>query len=201
MNPTVEIILMSLAAFLSGSLPFSVWVVRVFAKKDLRQFGSRNPGATNAYHAGGAAVGLLALMLDVTKGVLPVTFADQVLGYTGWQLIPIAVLPVAGHAFSPILGFKGGKALAVLFGTWIGLTIWKVPVIALPVVVMAVRLVRPDVWGLLVTFAAVGLAILLWIQDPWLAGILALQIPIILWKYRSEFAERPHLRDAKLRRQ
>jgi acyl phosphate:glycerol-3-phosphate acyltransferase len=69
------------------------------------------------------------LLLDVTKGVLPSSSPDA-LGLDGVALALVAALPVAGAAFSPFLGFRGGKALAVTLGTWIGLTLWTIPLVA-----------------------------------------------------------------------
>ena len=66
---------------------------------------------------------VLAMALDISKGALPVGLAYQQWGIQDWRIIPITLAPVAGHAFSPFLGGKGGKALATAFGVWIGLAI------------------------------------------------------------------------------
>jgi acyl phosphate:glycerol-3-phosphate acyltransferase len=187
------IALVSLVAFLSGSLPFAVWTSRALAKRDVRAVGDGNPGAANAFRAGGVALGLAVLMLDVTKGVLPVVLARG-LGLDGLTLALAAVLAVAGAAFSPFLGFRGGKALAVTLGTWIGLTLWTIPLVAVVSIVAATLLIEPDGWAVAVALAAMLVGVLLWVPDPWSPFALLLQSGIILWKHRSELARRPSRR-------
>jgi acyl phosphate:glycerol-3-phosphate acyltransferase len=185
--------LVSLLAFLSGSLPFAVWTSRVLAKRDLRTVGDGNPGATNAFRAGGVALGTVVLLLDVSKGVLPVVLA-RVLGLDGPWLAPVAALTVAGAAFSPFLGFRGGKALAVTLGTWIGLTTWTIPLVAVVAIVAATLLIEPDGWAVAAALAAMLAGVLLWAPDPWWVAALLLQSGIILWKHRSELVRTPRRR-------
>jgi acyl phosphate:glycerol-3-phosphate acyltransferase len=182
--------LVSLVAFLSGSLPFSVWTLRALAGRDVRAVGDGNPGATNAFRAGGAGLGIVVLLLDVTKGVLPVVLA-RALGLDGPALALVAVLAVAGAAFSPFLGFLGGKALAVTLGTWIGLTLWTIPLVAVVAIVAATRLIEPDGWAVAATLTAMLVGVLLWVPQPWSGIALLLQAGIILWKHRADLARRP----------
>jgi glycerol-3-phosphate acyltransferase PlsY len=114
-----------LIAFLCGSIPFSVWLGKIFLGVDVRQFGDGNPGAANVFRSGSKVVGLLALILDVTKAAVPIGLSYFNLGVRGIPMFLIAIAPILGHIFSPFLGFHGGKALAVSLGVWIGLTIWK----------------------------------------------------------------------------
>jgi glycerol-3-phosphate acyltransferase PlsY len=180
-------------SFLLGSLPFSVWIGRLFSGRDVRAVGDGNPGATNTLKAAGWRAGLLALMLDITKGALPVGLAWVVFTWRGWEIVPLALAPVLGHAFSPFLGGKGGKALAVSLGIWIGLLLWKAPLYILPVLSLAYLIQDNAGWALaaaLVSLAA-GLSFeanaLFW----WLY---ALQAVLLLWKHRADFRQRPHLR-------
>jgi acyl phosphate:glycerol-3-phosphate acyltransferase len=185
--------LVSLAAFLSGSLPFAVWMSRVLARRDVRAVGDGNPGAANAFRAGGAGLGTAVLLLDVTKGVLPVVLG-RAFGLEGLPLALVAALPVAGAAFSPFLGFRGGKALAVTLGTWIGLTLWTIPLVAVVAIVAATLLIEPDAWAVAAALAAMLVGVLLWVPDPWWPFALLLQAGIILWKHRTELAVRPRRR-------
>ena len=154
MNPLIAVALAASVAFIGGSLPFAVWTLAVKTKRDVREVGDGNPGAMNVFRAGGVAVGLAVLLLDVTKGVLPVVLARDVLALDGWALALVAVLPVAGAAFSPFLAFRGGKALAVTLGTWIGLTTWTIPLVALVAIVTATLLIEPDGWAVAVALVA-----------------------------------------------
>lgn len=99
-------------AFLSGSIPSSVWLGKLVLDVDVRDFGDGNPGATNLFWAGSPLLGIVTLILDVGKAALPVGICHSVLGLGGAGMILISLAPVAGHMFSPFLGFKGGKALA-----------------------------------------------------------------------------------------
>src|SRR6185369_17175691 len=109
--------------FFSGALPFSAWLAHGLAGAELRQVGDGNPGAANAWKAGGWRVGALALVLDYLKGALPVAVAHFGWHLAGFPLGAVAVAPILGHAFSPFLKFRGGKGLTVTFGAWTGLTL------------------------------------------------------------------------------
>ena len=194
MNPPVEFALAALVAFIGGSLPFALWASRLAGAGDVRSVGDGNPGAMNAFRTGGAGLGIAVLLLDVTKGVLPIVFARDLLGLDGWVLALVAALPVAGAAFSPFLGFRGGKALAVLLGTWIGLTLWTIPLIALGTIVVATLLIEPDGWAVAVALAAMLLGVLAWVPGGWPVLTLLLQAGIILWKHRSQLAQSPRRR-------
>jgi len=186
--------LAALAAFGSGSLPFALWVGRRWLRRDVREVGDGNPGATNVYRAGGPALGATVLLLDVTKGVLPIVLARDVLDLSGAALALVAALPVAGAAFSPFLGFRGGKALAVLLGTWIGLTVWTIPLVAVASIVVATLLVAPSAWAVAAALAAMAVGVLLWVPGGWPLAALAIQSAIILWKHRVELAQPPRRR-------
>jgi acyl phosphate:glycerol-3-phosphate acyltransferase len=169
-----------------GSLPFSVWISRWLAGRDVRQVGDHNPGAVNALKAGGPLVGLLALILDVTKGALPVGLAYYAWQTRGWEITPIALAPIFGHAFSPFLRFRGGKALAVTLGVWIGLTLWRAPLaILLP---LSLTFLLVDNSGYAVIAATVGLGIYLLISRPddpiWFVYVI--QSFLIIWKHRID---------------
>jgi len=111
-----RVILWTAVGFVSGSIPFSPWLVRLLLGQDIRQYGDGNPGATNTWRAGGWRVGIVALLLDMVKGLLPVGLACSIVGISGWDLVPIALAPVLGHAFSLFLRLRGGKAVAASFG-------------------------------------------------------------------------------------
>lgn len=194
MNPPIEVALAVLVAFVGGSMPFAVWTGRVVVHRDVRAVGDGNPGAMNAFLAGGATLGVSVLLLDVTKGVVPVVLAKDVLALDGWSLAAVAVLTVAGSAFSPFLGFRGGKALAATLGTWIGLTHWTIPLIAVVTVVAATLLIEPDGWAVAIALAAMLVGVLLWLPSGSAVATLLLQAAILLWKQRWQLARRPRRR-------
>ncbi len=120
-------ILCSVLGYALGSLPFSVWLVRWRLRRDVRESGDGNPGAVNAWKAGGWRIGITTLLLDVAKAAVAPALARWLWGITGWFLLPIAVLPILGHMTSPWLRFRGGKGIACTFGVWSALTLWLVP--------------------------------------------------------------------------
>lgn len=186
--------LWALLAFFCGSLPFSVWLPRLVGGQDARQFGDGNPGSTNAFKAGGAGVGLAALILDVSKAAAPVGLAYFQLGIRGWPMVLIATAPVLGHAFSPFLRFRGGKALAPAFGAWIGLTLWQLSLPALALVLLWRAVLDVDGWAVMLALASLLVIILLWQPEPLFLAVLAGQMIILAYTHRAGLRRRPHLR-------
>jgi glycerol-3-phosphate acyltransferase PlsY len=189
--PALALVLLS---FLCGSLPFSVWLGGILHGTDVRRFGDGNPGATNAYRAGGAATGLLVLMLDVSKAAAPVGLAYYSLGYRGLPMLLIATAAVLGHVFSPFLGFRGGKGLAVVLGVWIGLTRWRMPLPMLLLVLFWSAMLDAAGWAVMLTLAGMLVILVAWMPDPLLLVVLAGQVIILAWTHRADLRGRPHLR-------
>lgn len=188
---TLALVLLS---FLCGSLPFSVWLAKIVRRADVRRFGDGNPGAANAFRAAGALVGLLVLILDVSKGAIPVGLAYFNLGYRGLPMWLIATSALLGHAFSPFLGFRGGKGLAVALGVWIGLTLWRISLPALLLVLFWTALLDVGGWAVMLTLAGMAAVLMVWMPDPLLLAVLAGQVAILAWTHRADLRRRPHLR-------
>ncbi len=181
-------------AHLSGSLPFSVWTGQFLLQTEIRRFGDGNPGGTNVIRAGSRALGITVIALDGLKGLLPVLGAQHLGCIDGWPLAAVALSAVAGHAFSIFLSFKGGKAVAVTFGVWAGLTGWSVLFLLGALLLAAYFLVSNDGWavilaliGLLIFLLAAGYSVDL--LGAWLGNAL-----IVAWKHRRELAQPPSLR-------
>jgi len=104
-----------LGAFLSGSIPFGLLVMKLAGKGDVRAQGSGNIGATNVMRSGGKGLGIATLALDAAKGFLPVCLARQA-GLGPEMLAWVVLAAVAGHVFTPWLRFKGGKGVATALG-------------------------------------------------------------------------------------
>lgn len=189
------VLLWTLLGLAAGSLPFSLWVGRLLAGKDIRRYGDGNPGAANAWRAGGWHVGLPALLLDCLKGAVPTAMAHFSVGLGGWELVPVAVAPVMGHAFSPFLGFRGGKAVAATFGVWTGLTLGEVPVILGLLLGFFMFIQDADAWSLVAGMLALGayLALVRHGPPPFLA-VWAGHMAILLWRQVPDLRRRPRLR-------
>ncbi len=112
---STRFLLWCLGAFLSGSIPFGLLLVRMAGKGDVRKSGSGNIGATNVMRAGGKALGIATLLLDAAKGFIPVLVA-KLLGMPAHLLAFVALAAVLGHMFTPWLKFQGGKGVATALG-------------------------------------------------------------------------------------
>ena len=121
------IIILSIVAYLLGSIPRSVWVGKAYFGVDVRDYGSGNAGATNTFRVLGTQIGILVLFLDILKGVTAASLihylefvphgTDQ---FINLQLL-FGLLAVVGHIFPVFENFKGGKGIATLFGMLIGI--------------------------------------------------------------------------------
>ena len=108
-------------AYLVGSIPTSYILTKKIKGVDIRDYGSGNVGATNALRVLGTKFGVLALLLDMAKGAVPVFIAKS-LGFADIWLIAIALTAIIGHIFTIFLKFKGGKGVATSAGVFIALT-------------------------------------------------------------------------------
>ena len=111
-------------AYLIGSIPVAYIFGRVLKNLDIRENGSGNMGATNAFRVLGRGPGTIVLILDIIKGIIPVTILANAFGLgDALSLVIISVAAVAGHNWTVFLGFKGGKGMATSLGVLIGLAI------------------------------------------------------------------------------
>lgn len=104
---------------------FSYWIARLKGI-NLKKVREGNPGAFNLGYSLGLFYGILGASLDFLKGYIPIMFILKNYDISSNNLIIVALSPILGHAFSPFLKFKGGKALAVTFGVWSALTKFKI---------------------------------------------------------------------------
>lgn len=187
-------ILWTLVGFAAGSIPFSLWLGRLALRRDIRDYGDGNPGAANAWRAGTWRVGVPAVLLDFLKGALPVSLACYRFGVAGWALVPVALAPVLGHAFSPFLRGHGGKAVATTFGVWTGLTLWEGPTVLGLSVALFGRLQTVDGWTVMVgMLSLLGWWLLRGITGPLLA-VWCGNVAVLAWKHRRELQGPPQLR-------
>ena len=183
--------------FLSGSIPYSVWIGRGVLGKDIRAVGDGNPGATNVFRAGGRMSGLAAVLLDGFKAAIPVGLACFVARLPSGWLFFAALAPILGHIFSPLLKGKGGKAVATLFGMWAGLTFWEMPVVLGCFMGLWVVVLDSSAWAVMFTLLG-GLAhLLLWHRDPFLLAVWAGSTALMVWTHRKELGRLPRLKAFK----
>ena len=109
----MENIFIALSSYLLGSIPFGLILTKIFLKKDIRNIGSGNIGATNALRTGNKLIGYSTLILDVVKAVVPVVYIK--LNYPDYIFIS-SLSVFLGHVFPIWLKFKGGKGVATYIG-------------------------------------------------------------------------------------
>ncbi|MCL2324566.1 MAG: glycerol-3-phosphate 1-O-acyltransferase PlsY [Actinomycetia bacterium] len=174
-------VLLALVCYLLGGIPFSLIVGKLFFRRDLRELGSGNLGTTNALRSFGWPAGIAVLILDALKGAGAIYLARLLIpqgctpqfyaalsplvrpayavgGYPAevahWALVVSAVAVIVGHAFSPYIGFAGGKAMAATGGIVIAMLPRLLPILV-PVFILLVIITR------YVSVASLTIAVLL----------------------------------------
>jgi glycerol-3-phosphate acyltransferase PlsY len=119
-------LIVGVVAYLLGSIPFGLILVRVFRKQDIRQQGSGNIGATNVIRSGGKGLGAGTFLLDAAKGFVAVIAAFMIASHfhaSRDNLAATAALcAIVGHIYPVWLGFKGGKGVATGLGVFLAIS-------------------------------------------------------------------------------
>jgi len=116
----MDILIVILLSYLSGSIPFGLILTKIFRGQDIRNIGSGNIGATNVLRAGNKFLAALTLILDILKGYIPVIIVQQ---YFPGLIQLSCLLAFFGHIFPVWLKFKGGKGVATYLGILLALSI------------------------------------------------------------------------------
>ena len=117
----MDILIAGTICYLIGSIPFGYILTKIFLKKDIRDIGSGNIGATNALRTGNKTIGYTTLFFDIIKAVIPIIYIK----FNFIELLYIASLCVfLGHVFPVWLKFKGGKGVATYVGILFALNIY-----------------------------------------------------------------------------
>jgi glycerol-3-phosphate acyltransferase PlsY len=162
--------LLSLAAYLVGSIPTAYILVRRVRGLDIRRVGSRNVGALNTFQQVGLWGGLLVLLFDAGKGALAVLAPGWISGAPQWTVYSTAILVVIGHNWPVFLGFRGGKGAASILGVSLAL-LPVLTLIAAGSTLLIVLLLRNVVIGALVGFILLDALTVITHQE---AGLIAL---------------------------
>ena len=114
-------VLLPLAAFLLGSIPFG-YIIGKLKGVDIRKHGSGNVGATNVARVLGKKYGVIVYILDFLKGYIPTAIAVKLYGVDSFLTASVGLFAVLGHMFSPFLHFRGGKGVATASGVLFGIS-------------------------------------------------------------------------------
>lgn len=111
-------VFIALFGYLLGSVPTGLLLTKFFSKADPRKTGSKNIGATNIFRTAGKGLGILTLVGDMLKGMIPITIAIQ-LSLPDLWLAGAGLSTFLGHIFPIFLGFRGGKGVATALGVYL----------------------------------------------------------------------------------
>ena len=117
----MDIFLIGIISYLMGSIPFGFILTKIFLKKDIREIGSGNIGATNALRTGNKIIGYSTLVLDILKAMVPVVYVK--IFYQDFLYVA-SLCAFLGHVFPIWLMFKGGKGVATYVGILFALNIY-----------------------------------------------------------------------------
>ncbi|MFA5310026.1 MAG: glycerol-3-phosphate acyltransferase [Dehalococcoidales bacterium] len=160
---TTNTVLLAIGAFLLGAVPFSVLIGRGLMRKDITTYGDGNPGAANVFRAGSIKMGLLAVLMDVAKGVPMVLIASEVCHLPGISLALIGTSAVLGHAFSPFLKMRGGKAISVTFGVLLAMPQRDILLVFIIFMLIGFMVLNTDSW--IPVLGSTGTSVYLFLTD------------------------------------
>ena len=117
----MELLTIGIVSYLMGSIAFGLILTKIFLKKDIREIGSGNIGATNTLRAGNKLIGYLTLTLDIIKAIIPVIYTKI---YFPDFLYVASLCAFLGHVFPIWLKFQGGKGVATYVGILFAINIY-----------------------------------------------------------------------------
>ena len=200
LNTTIAAIGLFIVCFLLGSVPWGLVISKVFYGKDLRDEGSGNIGTTNAIRSMGKVGGYAVFVLDFGKGLLSGWIATLVAGWcanggpvdTGFLQLCLAISflgCVWGHIFSPWLGFKGGKGIAVAIGCLFMVFGPIGAILELAIFIVLVPLTRYVSVGSIASAAACPFFALYFFWGNWPAwAIVSIGALTVVWAHRENIA-------------
>jgi glycerol-3-phosphate acyltransferase PlsY len=187
----LAILTAAVAAYIAGSIPWAVIVVKVFWHQDIRTLGSGNTGATNVLRVFGTAPGIAVLLLDAAKGALGVALALLLApaewGAVGhdWFMVLGAMGAIAGHSFSPFIGFRGGKGVATAAGAIMMLAPRVVPVMVVIFVLVVAVSKYVSAGSIVIAALFPGVSWLLYPDRYALLAFAFVAASLVVWRHRS----------------
>jgi glycerol-3-phosphate acyltransferase PlsY len=193
-------ILLVVASYLIGGIPAAYLGAKIQSGVDIREHGNGNVGTVNAVRTLGLRSGLFVLAADAAKGAAVIGIGRWA-GASDYTLFVMAIAVTAGHNWSPYIGFKGGKGVAVIFG----ISLAMAPLLSLmagPIVFVIYFASRSWVWAFGAGILAIN-TIFIVAGAPWLciALCLVLSVLVIATHFAREFTElKQALRDRNWRK-
>jgi glycerol-3-phosphate acyltransferase PlsY len=185
-------VLLAIAAFFLSAVPFSVIIGRWGFHKDITTYGDGNPGAANVFRAGNKAAGLLAVALDVGKGIPFVYLSHTLFGLPVLATVFIAICAVLGHAFSPFRGWHGGKAVCVTFGVMLGMPQYDILLAFIIFVLIGFFFIEVDAWKMVFGASATTIYLLFSHGLSWEPLLMLILLDIMILKHFEALHTVPH---------
>ncbi|WP_088808757.1 MULTISPECIES: glycerol-3-phosphate 1-O-acyltransferase PlsY [Listeria] len=179
-----KLILLSVLAYLIGSIPSGLWIGKLFYKKDIREHGSGNLGATNSFRVLGLKPGIVVTVMDILKGtiatLLPFFFLPNIDHH---YMLLTGVCAILGHSFPIFASFRGGKAVA----TSAGVVLAYAPILFVLAVLVFLLTLKISKYVSLSSMiaAAAAFVISLFLGDPILIGLITALAIFIIWRHRA----------------
>ncbi len=192
--------LVTLAAYLIGSLSFAVIVSRLMGLNDPRTYGSGNPGATNVLRSGNKAAAVLTLVLDALKGFVPVLlvklYGPQFELDEG-TLALVALAAFLGHLWPVFFRFKGGKGVATAAGVLLGLNPWLGLATLATWVIIAAFTRYSSLAALVAAAFAPFYQVLIWGSGPIAVAVFGMGA-LLVWRHRANIQKLLNGTESKL---
>lgn len=185
----IQMLISCAIGYLLGSIPFALVIGKVFYKTDIRQRGSGNLGGGNAGRVLGKKAGLSVMTLDILKVVFAIGLASAFFGGE-WAMVAAGLSAAIGHCFPVFAGFKGGKAVATMYGFLFGMMIfggYSPWIFFLPLIAFMVILYM----GKIIALSSIGAALIvtayLIITSAPVAMVGALVVfdVLIIWRHKE----------------
>lgn len=126
----MNFIIMLILCYFIGAIPSGVWIGKIFKNIDVRDYGSKNSGATNSYRVMGPKFGVAVLIADTLKGFLSLLIASKYID-NPFQILVLAMVTILAHTYSCFINFKGGKGVATSLGVFLFLTPYVILILIL----------------------------------------------------------------------
>ncbi len=178
----LSIIILSLVAYLIGSISSAIIICRIGGLPDPRSEGSKNPGATNMLRIGGKSLAAITLFGDILKGFIPVTVA---LALDPRPLVvgPVMVAVFLGHLFPLYFGFRGGKGVATAIGAFLALS-WSLGFLFIATWGIMIYFFRISSLAALVSTLLTPIFVLLLLHDEYYIIPVGLMCVLLFWRHR-----------------
>lgn len=207
MIPILKIIIAIAASYLIGSIPSAYIFGRILKNIDIRQFGSGNVGATNAFRVLGVGPGILVLILDSLKGVLAILLISNIFQQTlisqELYYILLGLVAICGHIWTIFLKGKGGKGMATSLGALIGLAIkinglWLIFIIVICIWILVFLISRFVSLASIVSVATLPIFLIIFKESKELILMAFLLCILVIFRHNSNIYRLLHKKEPRV---